>query len=127
MVSNWILTDNKYPKVSRTLLSILANLNNVIIWMVFTFPLIYKFSCLCTNPFGIVPSAPITIGVTVTFMFHSCFFSLILKQGQDIRLSLRFLLISLCCLPGRQSSQFAKFSLFYLFIYLFIFIYFFFF
>ena len=38
--------------------------------------LISKFSSPCTNPFVIVPSAPITIGITVTFMFHSFFSSL---------------------------------------------------
>ena len=32
MVSNWSLSDSKYPQVSRTLLSILTDLNNVIVF-----------------------------------------------------------------------------------------------
>ena len=34
MVFHWSLSDSKYPQVSRTLLSILADLNNAVIWMV---------------------------------------------------------------------------------------------
>ena len=44
--------------------------------MVSTLPLISKFSSPCTNPLVIVPGAPITIGITVTFIFHSFFSSL---------------------------------------------------
>ena len=60
-----------------------------------------------TNPLGIVPSVPITIGITVTFMFNRF---LVMKQGLDIYLSFRFLLILLCGLPGRQSLLFGRFS-----------------
>ena len=41
MVSHWILSDNKSPQVSRTLLSILANLSNALVWMI---PLVLLFS-----------------------------------------------------------------------------------
>ena len=41
--------------------------------MVYTRPLISKSSSPCTKPLMTVPSAPITIGITVTFMFHSFF------------------------------------------------------
>ena len=41
--------------------------------MVSTRPLISKS---CTNPLVIVPKAPITIGITVSFVFHSFFSSL---------------------------------------------------
>ena len=44
--------------------------------MVSTRPLIYKSSSPCTNSLVIVPTAPITIGIIVTFMFHSFFNSL---------------------------------------------------
>ena len=54
-------------------LSILADLNNTLVWMVFSRSLISKFSCPCTNPLVTVPSVPVTIGITVTFMFHSFF------------------------------------------------------
>ena len=61
---------------SRTLLSILADLNNAVVWMVSTHLLISKSSCPCTQPLVIVPSAQITNGITVTFMFLSFFSSL---------------------------------------------------
>ena len=71
MVFHLSLSDSKSPQVSKTFLSILAALNNAVIWMVSTCPFISQTSSAFTNPWGIVPSAPITIGITVTFMFHS--------------------------------------------------------
>ena len=53
MVFHWSLSDSKSSQVSWTLLSILVVLNNAVIWM--------------------VSGAPIIIGITVTFMFHSFF------------------------------------------------------
>ena len=76
MVYHWSLSDSKPPQVSRTLLSILAALNDAVVWMVSTRPLISKPSSPCTNPLVTVPRVPITIGITVTFMFHSFFNSL---------------------------------------------------
>ena len=73
MVFPWSLSDSKYPQVSRTLLSIQAVLNNVIVWMVSTRPPTSKSSSPFSNPFVTVPKAPITIGIIVTFMFHSFF------------------------------------------------------
>ena len=71
-------SESKSSHVSRTLLSILADLNTAIVtWMVSTYPVISKSSSLCTNPLVTVPSAPITIGIIVTFMFHSFFNSLL--------------------------------------------------
>ena len=62
--------------VSRTLLSVLADLRNAVVRMVSTRPLISKSSSPCTNPLVTIPRAPITIGIIVTFMFHSFFNSL---------------------------------------------------
>ena len=62
MIFYWSLSDNKSLQVSRTLLSILANLNNVVVGMVSTRPLIPNSSNPYTNPLGIAPGAPITIG-----------------------------------------------------------------
>ena len=76
MVFHWSLSDSKSPQVSRTLLSILAVLSTVIVWMVSTRPLISKSSSPFNNPLVTVPKAPITIGIIVTFMFHSFFNSL---------------------------------------------------
>ena len=77
MVFHWSLRDNKSPQVSRTLLSILADLNNVVIWRILARPSISNSFSSFTKPLGIVPSAPITIGITVTLMFHSFFGSLV--------------------------------------------------
>ena len=76
MVSHWSLSDSKPPQVSRNLLSIPADLDNTVVWTVSTRPFISKFSSPCTNPFMIIPRAPITLDIIVTFMFHSFFNSL---------------------------------------------------
>ena len=76
MVFHGCLSDSKSPQVSRTLLSILAVLNNVLVWMVSTRPPTSKSSSPFSNPLVTVPKAPITIGIIVTFMFHSFFNSL---------------------------------------------------
>ena len=76
MVFHWRLSDSKYPQVSRTLLSILAVFNNAVVWMVSTRSPTSKSSRPFNKPLVTVPKAPITIGITVTFMFHS-FFSIL--------------------------------------------------
>ena len=76
MVFHWSLSDSKSPQVSRTLLSILAILNNAVIWMVSTCLPTSKSSSPFCNPLVTVPKAPITIGIIVTCMFHSFFNSL---------------------------------------------------
>ena len=72
----WSLSDSKYSQISWTLLSILADLSNVVVWMVFTRPLISESFSPFYNPLVTVPNVPITTGLTVTFMFHSFFSSL---------------------------------------------------
>ena len=76
MVFHWSLSDSKSPQVSRTLLSILAVLNNPVVWMVSTRPPTSKSSSPFSYPLVTVPKAPITIGIIVTNMFHSFFNSL---------------------------------------------------
>ena len=71
MVFHWSLSDSKSPQVSRALLSILAVLNNVVVWIVSTRPPTSKSSSPFSNPLVIVSNAPITIGIIVTCMFHS--------------------------------------------------------
>ena len=73
MVFYWSLSDSKSPQVSRTLLSILAVLNNAVVWMVSTRPPTSKSSSPFSNPLITVPNAPITIGIIFTCMFHSFF------------------------------------------------------
>ena len=83
------LSDSK-SQVFRTLLRILAYFNNAVVWMVFTRPLISKSSDSCTNPSVTVPSAPITIGIIVTFMFHSIFFNSLARSRYLSFFSLSF-------------------------------------
>ena len=73
MVFHWILRDSKSPQVSRTLLSILAVLNNAVVWMVSTRPPTSKHSSPFKNPLVTVLKALITISIIVTFTFHSFF------------------------------------------------------
>ena len=76
MVFHWSLSDSKSPQVSRTLLRILAILNNAVVWMVSTRPPSSKSSSPFSNPLVTVLNAPIIIGIIVTCMFHSFFISL---------------------------------------------------
>ena len=54
-VFHWSLCDNKSPQVFRTLLSILADLNNAVVWMVSTRLLISNFSSPYTSPLMTLP------------------------------------------------------------------------
>ena len=76
MVFHWSLSDCKSPQVSWTLLSILAVLNNSVVWIVSTRPPTSMSSGPFNNSLVTVPKAPITVGIIVTFMFPSffCFF-----------------------------------------------------
>ena len=76
MVFHWRLSDSKSPQVSSTLLSVLAVFSNAVVWMVSTRPSTSKSSRPFNDPLVTVPKAPITIGIIVTFMFHSFFNSL---------------------------------------------------
>ena len=76
MVFHRNLSDSKYPQVSNTLLSILDVLNYAVLWMVSTRPPTSKSSRPFNNPLVTVSKAPTTIGIIVTFMFHSFFNSL---------------------------------------------------
>ena len=112
MAFHWSLTDSKYPQVSRTLLTILAVLNNVVVYMVSTCSPASKSSSPFNNPLMTIPKAPITIDIIVTFMFHifsnPC-------QGRGTYPSFHFHSVLYCDQPGQQSPEFCKFS-FFLFI-----------
>ena len=73
---HWRLNDSKSPQYSTTLLSILAILNNAVVLMVSTRAPTSKSSRPFNYPLVTVPKAPITIGIIVTFIFHSFFNSL---------------------------------------------------
>ena len=76
MVFHWSLSDNKSLQVSRTLLSILVDLNKSVVWVVFARPLISKSSSPFAKRLGIVSRAPIITAITVIFIFYSFFCSL---------------------------------------------------
>ena len=82
MAFYWSLSDSESPQVSKTLPSILAVLNNIVVWMVSTRLPTSKSSVPFNNPLVHVLKALITIDAIVIFMFHS-FFSIFL-QGQGI-------------------------------------------
>ena len=68
---HWWWSDSKSPQVSRTLLNIQAVFNNAVVWIISTQQPTSKSSRPFNNPFVTVSKAPITIGIVVTFMFHS--------------------------------------------------------
>ena len=70
-----ILTD-KSLRVYRTLLSILADLNNVVVWMVLILLLISISPSLPSKPLGTVPSAPTAVDIAVTLKFYPVFSAL---------------------------------------------------
>ena len=78
MVFHRSLSDSKSPQVSRTLLSILADDNYVVVWMTSTRSLISKSSSPFNNPSVTVPRASITISINFTFMCQSFFNSIII-------------------------------------------------
>ena len=50
MVFHWSLSDGKFPKASRTFLSILADLSSAVVWIVSAPPPISNSSNLITKP-----------------------------------------------------------------------------
>ena len=107
MVFHWSLGDRNYPQVSKTLINILAHLNNAVVWMVSTRSLIFKSSSPSTNPLVTMSSVPITNGIIVTFKFHSFFSSLARSWYSSLfSLSVSFTLFS----AGQQSPLFGWFS-----------------
>ena len=76
--------------------------------------MISKSSSPFIKPLGIIPSAPIAIDITVTFMFQSFCFFLSFLQGLGTYLSFRFLLFLLCGPPVRESPLYCRFSFFFI-------------
>ena len=71
MVFYWNLSDNKCLQVSKTLLSILADLNNAVAWMVSICPLISNSSKSLSKILVTVLSTLIKIGISIPHIFHS--------------------------------------------------------
>ena len=68
--------DSKSPQISKILLSILADLNYTLVWMVSIRLAISNTSSPLSKPLGIILSTPVTIGVTVALLYHRFLISL---------------------------------------------------
>ena len=73
MAFHWSLINRKSPQISRTLLSILVDLNNAVVWIVYAPHFISRSSRPFINPLMVVRRG-IRINITMTFIFH-CYFS----------------------------------------------------
>ena len=111
MVFQWSLSDRKSLQVTRTLLSILADLNNHVVWIVSIHPLISDSSSPLSKSLRTVPSIPITVGIIIILIFHSFFF--FFSSLASTCLSFCFLWFSLYGLLGWQNPQYSKFSPFF--------------
>ena len=69
-------------QVSKTLLGILADLDNAVVWIVSARLPISNSSTSPINLCGIVPSAQIRTNITVSFMFYSCYFFQFLARSR---------------------------------------------
>ena len=68
---HWRPSDSKTPPISRTLLSILADLNNADVGIVSIRFLISNFSNPLPKPLETVPSESIIIGIIVTLIIFT--------------------------------------------------------
>ena len=68
MIFHW--SDSKSLEVTRTLLSILADLSNAAFWRLLIRPQISNSSSPLWKPAGTVPSPPIAISTTVTLILQ---------------------------------------------------------
>ena len=71
-VFHWSLSYSKFPLLSRSLGSILADLKNNVVWMVFICLPNSTFSTPHSNVLQTISSAPFKFRITDTFTFHSC-------------------------------------------------------
>ena len=79
---------------SKTLLSIIADLNNSVIFTVSILSLIINSARLFSRQFRITPKTSTVIGVTVTFMIHCLFISLVNSRYCYFYLPIRVFRIS---------------------------------
>ena len=98
----------------KTLLNILVDLNNAVVWMVLILPLISNSTPL-SRPLGAVPNVPITNNITVTLMFHN----LVLWLGPSVCLSFCLLLLPFSGLLKWQNLLDGKFFFFFFFFFFF--------
>ena len=97
MVIYWSLSDSKSRQFVRTLLIILTNLNNAVVWMVSTLPLISNSSCLSSK--------------STNYIWYQCSTAfLILSQIPNICQPFRFISFSFWGPSKRQTPLDSKLS-----------------
>ena len=121
MVYQWSLSDSKSTQVSKTLVSILVDLNNGVVLLVSVSSSISNYFCPLTKRFGTVPSGLITICIIDSVIFHSFLGSL--EKTKSLSLFYFSLIISLYSAGIVKSTIHYIFYFFHFlfFIYLFIF------
>ena len=80
MVFHWSLRDSKCPQVSRTLLSILAVLDNAVVWMVSTRPPTSKSS----RPFKYLSVFVVVYGLTCQIIVNIRNSSMLLRSDEEV-------------------------------------------
>ena len=73
MVFHWNLSDCKSTQISNFIQSVLTDFSGAVVGMVSICPLIFSSLSLFSRIFRIIPRAPITIGIMVSFIFHTFF------------------------------------------------------
>ena len=111
----WVWGTANLLKSPGTLLGILTVLNNIVVWMVSTHPLIYKSPSSFNNPLVTVLRS--TNHTLYNFHFHGVQFFSIPNQGFDTYTTFYFLSVLLCGQPEQQSPQFFSFSFLCCFVY----------
>ena len=111
MIFHWCVSHRKSPQVSRTFLSILVNLKNIVVFMDLICLLISNSSSFFFKSSGTVPCVSITIIISVNLIFsQDSYFS-----GKVFVFASHFVFFdfSLCCLSVQQIPQCGTFSLFF--------------
>ena len=102
---NLSLCDSMSPYVSRTLLSILADLNYVLVCMVSILPLISNSFSTFSKTLSTVQSPPSIIGNTLIFNFHSRNFIIIVRAPTIICTTVTLKFHNFICSFVRFSSN----------------------
>ena len=110
MVFRWCLNDSKSLQVSKTVFSILTDLNNAVVWIVLNRPPISNSSSHFSSSWELFLTLQLKL-VWTSPSYPTVF--LILCQVSSIRLFLSFLWFSLCC-PTRRPNLLCKKFVFFL-------------
>ena len=107
MLSHWCLNDCKPSQVSRTLLSIMADLNNAADWMVSIHSLISKSSCpwrstVCLFFFQFPSKVQVLIFLFTSFQFYSS--KVHNSVSSNFFIFLKMLLLLTITRPGRLAE-----------------------